>query len=316
MIAVGQQDGGVAIWTFIKDQKKFKHSTLLWGHEKEPVEFVAFHGNGDFLASSSFGLVNIWSLSLNTVIQTIKQEVPVTSLAWMGRRRLVIANEKTSDLTVVLMPTNYDDAFNLDNIKASAKMRTSLMGKADKVLTKTKILKHFLGHLASLIQIQRKMEERESKDQRLLSSSFMRGLVEMADVFGLNLAFKTSEVLSMDHNGQMIEIDAPREVWGWLIDAIRASQAIRALQAREDLTGFALESVVSSIDIAETKSINWKEEYDVQLIQWHSEQPNDWQVGGENSGYLFGNGNEGQLADAETHDERPCLGKSFKVSRL
>ncbi len=61
---------------------------------------------------------------------------------------------------------------------------------------------------------------------------------------------------------------------------------------------------------------NWKVDQDMQLIKWHSELPNDWQIGGENCGFLFGNSTEGQLADAESHDGRPCLGQSFKVHFL
>ena len=44
--------------------------------------------------------------------------------------------------------------------------------------------------------------------------------------------------------------------------------------------------------------LNWTYEEDVQLMQWATEAPSDWQVGGKCSAYLFGNGRSGQLADA------------------
>ena len=73
-IAVGQVDGGVAIWK-LKDGQ-FKHDQLLWGHDGQSVTLIKFHPNGDLLATGSQstsgqGIVNIWTLSISTVIQTV-----------------------------------------------------------------------------------------------------------------------------------------------------------------------------------------------------------------------------------------------------
>ena len=73
-LAVGQQDGGVAIWKLFDG--KFQHQNLLWGHENQSVTQVEFHPNGDLIATGSHsgthdhGIVNIWSLSIGSVIQT------------------------------------------------------------------------------------------------------------------------------------------------------------------------------------------------------------------------------------------------------
>ena len=78
IIAVGQVDGGVAIWR-LKDGQ-FKHDQLLWGHDGQSVILIKFHPNGDLLATGSevndghcmgMGIVNIWTLSTSTVIQTV-----------------------------------------------------------------------------------------------------------------------------------------------------------------------------------------------------------------------------------------------------
>ena len=78
IIAVGQVDGGVAIWR-LKDEQ-FKHDQLLWGHDGQSVILIKFHPNGDLLATGSevndghcmgMGIVNIWTLSTSTVIQTV-----------------------------------------------------------------------------------------------------------------------------------------------------------------------------------------------------------------------------------------------------
>ena len=121
-IALGQRDGGVAIWKM--DKHKFIHHKLLWGHSGQSVTLIKFHRNGDLLATGSTsdvntGLVNIWSLSIGTVIQTVAfdaQEGPPVSMTWLGHRRLTIANKNSAEVTVVLMPTNYDQEFNLSLI--------------------------------------------------------------------------------------------------------------------------------------------------------------------------------------------------------
>ena len=95
IIAAGQQDGGIALWSSSQPPlpnlgptrnplpnlgpNQFKHEHLLWGHDGKPVTLLKFHSNGDLLASASDspnqGFVNIWSLAIQTVIQTIKFDV-------------------------------------------------------------------------------------------------------------------------------------------------------------------------------------------------------------------------------------------------
>lgn len=105
MVACGQKDGGIAIWRL--DSGGFgkpEHTQLLWGHGGHAVQKLAFHPEGDLLASASkrggctlenwhpsalpiwkikmkiicfsasFSesgtLVNVWSLSASTVVST------------------------------------------------------------------------------------------------------------------------------------------------------------------------------------------------------------------------------------------------------
>jgi hypothetical protein len=43
---------------------------------------------------------------------------------------------------------------------------------------------------------------------------------------------------------------------------------------------------------------NWTVESDVDLMQWATEIPSDWQLSGKCSAYLFGCSGHGELADA------------------
>ena len=53
-LAVGQGDGGIAIWNISSSgDVKPRHSQLLWGHPGQPVHQLKFHPGGDLLASVS-----------------------------------------------------------------------------------------------------------------------------------------------------------------------------------------------------------------------------------------------------------------------
>ena len=85
--------------------------------------------------------------AIRTVIQTVKfdaQEGPARTLTWFGHRRLAIANSYSKFLTVVLIPTNYDTEYNMDNVKIAAMCRKASMGKAENLMNKTVCLRYVL----------------------------------------------------------------------------------------------------------------------------------------------------------------------------
>ena len=58
----------------------------------------------------------------------------------------------------------------------------------------------------------------------------------------------------------------------------------------------------------------WNNQCDIELMQWATESPSDWQLGGKCSAYLFGNGNHGELANAGTLCAKPSVVTSFEVA--
>ena len=151
---MGQSDGGVAIWKL--DSSGFgkpKHSQLLWGHKGEEVTRLAFHRDGDILAtaakcgeilikrqktfreeslssiSTSFSgaegsLVNIWCLRSCSVLQTVKSEerTGILSLEWLDRNdlavcyaRSTVSFNRSGQLTLTVPWTN-GSAYPLFNI--------------------------------------------------------------------------------------------------------------------------------------------------------------------------------------------------------
>ncbi len=54
-LAVGQADGGVAVWTLAGASAMAtpEHTALLWAHPYQPVTALHFHKDGDWLASAA-----------------------------------------------------------------------------------------------------------------------------------------------------------------------------------------------------------------------------------------------------------------------
>ena len=80
--------------------------------------------------------------------------------------------------------------------------------------------------------------------------------------------------------GKLVDIPAPKEIWHWMKTAV---QAIREL---------------NKLDKSEA-------DQNAQLIQWVSESPLDWQLGGPCKAFMFGRNKEGQLADATNEGGSP-----------
>ena len=109
---------------------------------------------------------------------------PPVSMTWLGHRRLTIANRNSAEVTVILLLTNYEQDFNMDNVKVAAACRKAFMSKGvEDLMLNTICLKYLLSNLASLIQLQKINEIPD--DRSLLASPFMKSLVALSEVFSL-----------------------------------------------------------------------------------------------------------------------------------
>ena len=105
-------------------------------------------------------------------------------MTWLGHRRLTIANRNSAEVTVILLLTNYEQDFNMDNVKVAAACRKAFMSKGvEDLMLNTICLKYLLSNLASLIQLQKINEIPD--DRSLLASPFMKSLVALSEVFSL-----------------------------------------------------------------------------------------------------------------------------------
>lgn len=232
-VAVGQEDGGVALWSV--DPTGFgnpEHRCLLWGHPGQAVTHLEFSPAGDLLASAARkrgdegdATINVWCLSSRSVIQTFVRAVGgrgVLDLRWLGNEDLVFGFEGGSQFEIADMPT--DDA--LTNFKFTSGFRSALLGKgggdsptsADFLLSQTSCFQYFAHNFGKVLGEQYQKESSEANnDMRLKYSPLMQSLALLA-----------SEA-RLDAVAESLDVTAAVPKWSWLSEYCDALRSLRAL---------------------------------------------------------------------------------------
>ena len=232
VVAVGQEDGGVALWSV--DPTGFgnpEHRCLLWGHPGQAVTHLEFSPAGDLLASAARkrgeadATINVWCLSSRSVIQTFVRAVGgrgVLDLRWLGNEHLVFGFEGGSHFEIADMPT--DDA--LTNFKFASGFRSALLGKgggdsptsADFLLSQTSCFQYFAHNFGKILGEQYDKESSEANNElRLKYSPLMQSLALLA-----------SEA-RLDAVAESLDETAAIPKWSWLSEYCDALRSLRAL---------------------------------------------------------------------------------------
>ena len=231
-IAVGQEDGGVAVWSV--DPTGFgnpEHRCLLWGHPGQAVTHLEFNPAGDLLASAAKergetdATINVWCLSSRSVIQTLVRAVGrnrVLDLSWLGNEHLVFGFASGSQFEIVDMPT--DDT--LTNFKFASGFRSALLVKgggdsptsADYLLSQTSCFQYFVHNFGKILGEQHDKESSEANNEmRLKYSPLMQSLAL--------LAFEAR----LDAVTESLDETAAIPKWSWLSEYCDALRSLRAL---------------------------------------------------------------------------------------
>eukprot|EP00095_Tigriopus_kingsejongensis_P011163 maker-scaffold259_size234575-snap-gene-1.24 protein:Tk11163 transcript:maker-scaffold259_size234575-snap-gene-1.24-mRNA-1 annotation:"hypothetical protein" len=181
-LAVGQRDGGIALWQI--DSSGFgkpEHCQLLWGHPYQPVRLLKFHPAGNLLASASQkgsdSLLNVWSLSTGSVIHTdVVDGDAIQDCAWIANEleSKLLVNFKT-DVRTISFPSH----FGLFNMEIASGCRSALLGKGADVLYQTRNLKQFLQHLGTFLREQYAEESEEGSERAIKYSGFLQDLLRL-----------------------------------------------------------------------------------------------------------------------------------------
>ena len=163
----------------------------------------------------------------------------------------------------------------MTDLKMASAIRSSLLGKLsfDSVL-KTKSLSYFVLHFGSLMAAQRSYESKEveTTQNQLVYSKLFNSYLEIAHMFGL---------------GRVVA-DGLEPGWSWLTDYVKSVTSLDAITSRTGTNERYLASVVGEIDGGggggggqDSCQPKWVTECDMELIQWSSEIPTDFQLGGK-----------------------------------
>ena len=108
----------------------------------------------------------------------------------------------------------------------------------------------------------------EGLQNQLVYSKLFHSYLKIAHLFGLDRAV-------LEKGGG----------WSWLTDYVKAVTSLDAISTRNIANDKYLVSVVGEIDAQSPvgdQQPQWVNECDVELIQWSSEVPTDFQLGGMN----------------------------------
>ena len=192
----------------------------------------------------------------------------------------------------------------MTDLKMASLIRSSLLGKVsfDTLVRDTKSLGYFLTHFGSLAMAQRDYEAREVEgtQNQLVYSKLMQSYLEIAHMFGMDKV--TTAAAHTEESG-----------WSWLMDYTKAMSSLEAIKIRTLANEKYLVSVVGQVDgnssttptgtsadcsgsavappsrtspeLSSTTSTSsttakWNFQCDVELMQWSTDIPTDFQLGG------------------------------------
>uniref|UniRef100_T1JES7 HECT-type E3 ubiquitin transferase n=1 Tax=Strigamia maritima TaxID=126957 RepID=T1JES7_STRMM len=338
MIVVGHCDGSVHVWVVSGSQPVnlhryddnecmddarsnhcyspslnyvCKHVFTLRGHLSS-ICSLSFHLTGMMLASGcTKGTLNIWSIKDGSVLQTVTGNGSVQSLAWVGENGLAVCFSRSKDIAVL----NYTmDHFHKNSVLAGC--RTMLMSQGIAGLHQAPCLQAFFKRLPSIILEQYQYEKPfvVSGDQ-LVHSTHLQCLCSLA--LGLNLDRLLCYPAHPPHHQPVKGEIATLPDWNWLLSYCSAMRAAESLLFKISFGSnfcvpFSAEEELNGQE--ETKpddNAKWELRMDEEIMQWATQHPEDWQLGGKCDVYMWGSGRHGQLAQAGRSTLSPTLIESF-----
>ncbi|XP_043943342.1 probable E3 ubiquitin-protein ligase HERC1 [Protopterus annectens] len=331
MLAAGCQNGLVYIWTVPRADASVSLSYFthpVQSKEKKPqqsnstkyhmrlsghitaVKTVSFSPDGLALLSGGIGgLINIWSLLDGSVLQTLVTGLgSVISSVWIPGIGVAACSGRSKDILLIHCSPEW-----ISENQILASCRSALRTKGIIGLNKAPCLRVLLERLPQLLKEQYEYEKPYvSCGDQLFHSAFLQSLTSLA--VGLSL-----DQLLHDHPLQPHHKDQYSGFlstdWVWLHNYSITLKSAEALALRapfpETFNVPELEFSQESDPLKPLDNSKWSFLMDEQLINWFTDRPEDWYMGGKREFYLWGSGRHGQLADAGTSALTPTLAHSL-----
>ncbi|XP_063233987.1 probable E3 ubiquitin-protein ligase HERC1 isoform X2 [Bacillus rossius redtenbacheri] len=315
LLCFGTAGGSVSVWTLPGCAGEFREPARqvfhLRGHCHYPVTCVAVDNGGLMLASGCFksctGIVNIWSLQDGLLLQTLTGGGGVHSLNWLSNIGLAVCFRHSKNVLVA-----HYTAHNLHKDRALARARASLLQAGVQGLGRAPCLRFLLCRLPALLQQQLQHEKPAvAGGEQLLHSRFLRCLAALA------LALQLDRTLCRRACAPN-QLCRPAVVpeWQWLHALSIGVHTANALVNRtEFLPEFLDVALDDEAESSASSNSAWSLKADEQIMQWVTERPHDWQIGGKCYTFLWGSGRHGELAEAGRSCLTPTLTDTFSAAQ-
>ena len=193
------------------EKLKFCEPVLLFtfrGHE-EKISCLAFSLDGLFLTSGCRGgVLNIYSVNDQVLVQTIRNRNPIFKLHWMSDGLIYTENESNNFQTFKFSPNLYLNEYRDICIARKILLSQGITGYCSLLYLCT-----FIAGLKDTIRNQRRSESSAvNKGERLLYSTYLQLLVHLATQLGLDQSWCYSYCRPADKQSRKL----PVPDWEWL----------------------------------------------------------------------------------------------------
>ncbi|KAF5282986.1 hypothetical protein FQA39_LY04857 [Lamprigera yunnana] len=321
LLVIGTSYGTVCAWKLPDiDNKQISLPQLVMnslGHCSNPVITVVVHPNGLFFASGSLkgqcGIVNIWSLHDGSLLLTNTAEggVDENALVWLDDYLVAIAYSRSKNITIL--------DCNIHEISKNQALTTATSALLRKGIGGLKIAPFFKTLILCLPNILHEQYNYEKVSVQngihLMNSVYLKSLTS------LSLLIELDKVLC--YEVKPYNCKATSDVvskYQWLYTFSLTTQIAESLIKRTELPTRILNLDKSSennddIKMEAAQNTLWTIKQDEEIIQWITQKPNDWQIGGKCVSYVWGSDRHGQLAEVGCSTSSPIIVDSFSIAR-
>ncbi|XP_018324237.1 probable E3 ubiquitin-protein ligase HERC1 isoform X2 [Agrilus planipennis] len=326
LIIIGTSYGSVCVWKLpnVENIDKLEPQMVMnsQGHSYNPVTTISIHPKGLFFASGclkgSSTVVNIWSLHDGSLLKTITGSggVKYDGLTWINDYSLGIAFSRSKAIIILKYgPEQYKEGM------ALATARTTLLQKGIRGLQSAPFLKLLVSYLPVILQCQYNFEKFfVQTGVNLMHSLFFKSLTSLALLLELDKCLcHPVKPFNDKIDGEVVQ------EYSWLHVISLTTKMANSLVKRIELPANIIDhidaspttttegEVDSKVDLAQTTF--WSIKQDEQIMQWITQRPQDWQIGGKCNAYLWGSDRHGQLAEVGCSALTPTVVESFSTAK-
>ncbi|KAL3277276.1 hypothetical protein HHI36_012626 [Cryptolaemus montrouzieri] len=316
LLAVGTLYGTVCVWTFPALDIEDKAPQLVMhcqGHSYNAVTTLKFDNSGLLLASGCSkgpsGVVNIWSMHNGTLVHSATGSGGVNSygLVWIDEK-LIMAFSRTISISVLEFSLNH-----LRSTCALSTARCALMKHGIKSLKNADFFKELVLLLPNIILQQYNSEKMSVQiGVQLMHSAYLKSLASLALLLEIDGVLCYPLLPFNNKNDQVV----PEYHWLYTfsVGALMAECLIKRTELPQQIIK-QTQILDKEIKPSAIQNMFWTIKQDEQIMQWVTQRPQDWQIGGKCEAYLWGSDRHGQLAEVGCNASAPILVESYSTAR-